>query len=280
MSKKFKMTLALLSFLTILISCSVIGVLKHRELILSTRTIHTKIDIGGYKLNVNCFGKGKPTVIFESGYGCENKDWVQVQGAISKIARTFSYDRAGVGDSDRSELPRTSLYMIKELHTLLKNAKVKEPYVIVAHSFGGLNARLFAYTYPKEVEGIVFVDSTNPSWYLDSYKKKSKQEIEDLIKSSTYDTEGNYKELILSAEQVEKAAKKGMLRNIPIKVLGADHYGKYTNDKTWEKTSLELLSISNRSEYTLVKNSEHYIQIEHPKVVIDAIKEIIDEVKK
>ncbi|WP_338059095.1 hypothetical protein [Bacillus gaemokensis] len=33
---------------------------------------------------------------------------------------------------------------------LLKKANVKPPYVLVGHSFGGLNVRLYASTYQKK----------------------------------------------------------------------------------------------------------------------------------
>jgi len=48
-----------------------------------------------------------------------------------------------------------------ELHTLLKAAHVKGPYVLVGHSLGGLLTRVYAAAYPAEVAGIVLVDSTH-----------------------------------------------------------------------------------------------------------------------
>jgi len=48
-----------------------------------------------------------------------------------------------------------------ELHTLLKTARIKGPFVLVRHSPGGLLARVYAQEYPSEVAGIVLVDSTH-----------------------------------------------------------------------------------------------------------------------
>ncbi len=45
--------------------------------------------------------------------------------------------------------------LASQLHTVLRNP----PYLIAAHSFGGLVARQFAALYPNEVAGIVFVDA-------------------------------------------------------------------------------------------------------------------------
>jgi pimeloyl-ACP methyl ester carboxylesterase len=49
--------------------------------------------------------------------------------------------------------------MVKELHTLLVNAGVEGPYVLVGHSFGGALVRLYAQHYPDEAAGMVLVDA-------------------------------------------------------------------------------------------------------------------------
>ena len=41
----------------------------------------------------------------------------------------------------------------------MRAAKQKGPYVLVAHSWGGLIARLYASTYPDEVSGLVLLDA-------------------------------------------------------------------------------------------------------------------------
>ncbi len=44
------------------------------------------------------------------------------------------------------------------MHALLSAAKEPDPYVLAAHSRGGLNVRLYASTYPDEVSGLVLLD--------------------------------------------------------------------------------------------------------------------------
>src|SRR6185437_9629940 len=73
-----------------------------------------------------------------------------------------SYDRAGYGWSETaSGAPRTSQQIVTELHLLLAHAQIHGPYVLVGHSFGGLNMRLYAYRYPAEVVGMVLLDATS-----------------------------------------------------------------------------------------------------------------------
>ena len=50
----------------------------------------------------------------------------------------------------------------KELHTLLQNANIPGPYVMVGHSFGGLPVQVFVHDYPAEVAGVVLIESMYP----------------------------------------------------------------------------------------------------------------------
>lgn len=123
------------------------------------------VDVGGYRLLLNCSGTGKPTVILEAGWGDVSVEWGAVQPEIAKFARVCSYDRAGYGGSDAGPMPRTSLQIATELHALLKNAGEQPPYVLVGASFGGYNVRVFNGLYADEVEGIVLADATQEDQY-------------------------------------------------------------------------------------------------------------------
>jgi pimeloyl-ACP methyl ester carboxylesterase len=119
------------------------------------------VDIGGYRLHLNCTGKNGPTVVLIAGAGDFSFDWGLVQPNVARFARVCSYDRAGSAWSDPGPTPRTMRQEAYELHTLLWAAGMKGPYVLVGHSIGGLIARVYAEQYPKETVGMVLVDSTH-----------------------------------------------------------------------------------------------------------------------
>ncbi|HEX5703899.1 MAG TPA: alpha/beta hydrolase [Pyrinomonadaceae bacterium] len=122
------------------------------------------VDVGGYRLHLNCTGKtGKsvPTVVLIAGGGDFSFDWGLVQPDVSRFARVCSYDRAGIAWSDPGPIPRTMRQEAYELHLLLKAARNKAPFVLVGHSIGGLIARVYAEQYPDEVAGMVLVDPTH-----------------------------------------------------------------------------------------------------------------------
>jgi pimeloyl-ACP methyl ester carboxylesterase len=119
------------------------------------------VDVGGWKLHLNCTGEvhpAQPTVILESGAGDFSVEWSLVQPKVAEFARVCSYDRAGDGWSELGPHPRTFHQIAYELHTLLANAGIKRPIVLVGHSYGGWLVRQYQAVYPSEVSGMVLVE--------------------------------------------------------------------------------------------------------------------------
>lgn len=138
------------------------------------------VDVGGFNLHIHCTGEaGGPTVVVDAGNGDFSVTWMGIQREVEKSARICTYDRAGYGWSDVSPHPRTASQMANELHQLLVNADVKPPYILVGHSLGGLNVRVYASLYPDEVAGMILVDAGHedqlqrlPPEYLQLYKRQ------------------------------------------------------------------------------------------------------------
>jgi pimeloyl-ACP methyl ester carboxylesterase len=136
------------------------------------------VDVGGYKMHINCMGQGSLTVILAAGTADFSTTWAYVQPEIAKLTRVCSYDRAGLGWSEPSPSPRTVDTTVEELHTLLVNAGVQAPYVLVGHSLGGMHMRVYAYKYPQEVVGFILVDSLHEDQpvYDSEYTKVNQDE--------------------------------------------------------------------------------------------------------
>lgn len=159
-----------LGILATLVACSAIAGIIYQEI--ATAKDESKypppgklVDVGGYKLHLNCLGEGSPIVVMDYGLGGLSTLWSLVQPEVAKFARVCTYDRAGYAWSESSPTPRTSQNMVQELYTLLKNAEIPPPYILVGHSLGGLNLSLFASQYPEEVAGLVLVDAVPPDVY-------------------------------------------------------------------------------------------------------------------
>lgn len=216
---------------------------------------------------------GKPTVIMDAGYGDFSTAWDSVNGDISILSNVLIYDRAGLGKSETSSNPRTSREMVKELKELLIEAKIKPPYILVGHSFGGVNMRMFATEYQNEVCGLVLVDST-PEDYIERCLPTMSQDFQQAY-NKQFVYEGNYDEFMESLKQLKETKLK---LNIPLIVLSAGkkaHYSKESQE-LWNEMQREILEISSDGELVIAKNSAHYIQNDEPEVVVSAIKKLID----
>lgn len=123
------------------------------------------IDVGGFKMHIHCVGEGSPTVILETLAGGTSSYWGWVQPDVAQTTRVCVYDRAGRGWSEADPEPTTLERTARNLHTLLTNARIEGPYVLVGHSIGGIYVRQFAAQYPDEVAGMVLVDAAHPEQY-------------------------------------------------------------------------------------------------------------------
>ncbi|TMF90507.1 MAG: alpha/beta fold hydrolase [Chloroflexi bacterium] len=118
------------------------------------------VDVGGRRLYVQCSGSGSPTVVLVSGLAETSVYWGGwIAPAVAQNTTVCAYDRAGQGWSDPPASPQDGAAVATDLHTLLANAQIPGPYVLVGHSTGGAYARVFAARYPDQVAGMVFLDS-------------------------------------------------------------------------------------------------------------------------
>jgi pimeloyl-ACP methyl ester carboxylesterase len=276
------------------------------------------VDVGGYKMHINCPGQGTPVVILDSGLGDSYISWHKVQAPIAQFTRVCSYDRAGLGYSDSSPHARTSKVMAEELHTLLHNAGIPPPYIGVGHSIGGYNLRLFASLYGGEVAGLILVDSSHPEQErrfppaLNDLDKTWLREREFLAFSMPFgiprllgfcDKDGRVRaadcnfhsareavaELRAFSESAVQTATTGRLGDLPLAVLSHDpeqpepdlpeDLVKPTHD-AWQQMQNELAQLSTRSTHVIAKNSGHYIQIDRPDLVIEAVRKTVEQARQ
>jgi pimeloyl-ACP methyl ester carboxylesterase len=134
------------------------------------------VDVGGHRLHIHCVGQGNPTVVLDGGTGEMSAHWVLVQREVSDTTRVCAYDRAGMGWSEMGPEPRDAKQISGELHTLLTEAGIEGPYVLVGHSFGGLYMQTYATRYPDEVAGVSLVESSHPEQF--SYRPVARDSYE------------------------------------------------------------------------------------------------------
>lgn len=143
------------------------------------------VDIGGgRRMRLICEGPktAAPTVLFEAGAFGFSADWGVAQERVAAQGmRACAYDRAGLGLSDPGPDPRDAKAIVGDLERLLAAAHEDGPFIFVAHSMGGLYARLYANRNPERIAGLVLVDATTPEATNDP---RVRQFVEAFVRST------------------------------------------------------------------------------------------------
>lgn len=122
------------------------------------------VDVGGYCLHVRDLGYGgPPAVVLEAGAGGWSSHWGSIPDLLAGSMRVIAYDRAGLGWSDpRPGLPSADA-LAADVLKLLDALGVREPVILVGHSFGAAIARFIASRHPARVGGLAFIDGWHES---------------------------------------------------------------------------------------------------------------------
>ena len=228
--------------------------------------------------------------MLESGAGNAAAVWARVQPEVAKFARVCAYDRAGLGGSDPVNAPRTIVALTEDLHALLVNAKVTGPYVLVGHSLGGILVRLYASYYPAEVAGMVLVDSAHEDEPDRGMALIPHDALKGMLKQATPEDLSPR-----SAERIDGCSIRQLMNalnwhgDIPLVVLtqgrpyGTDMVAVPSIAPQAYQLHLELqrdlVRRSPRGKQVMAEKSGHGIHQDQPELVIDAIRQVIKEVK-
>jgi pimeloyl-ACP methyl ester carboxylesterase len=310
-----------LAFLSLLIVLVVTGITYQA---LSTQADRNKypapgqlIDVGGYRLHLYCLGDkndGSPTVILEPGLGGSSPTWAWIQPEVAKVTRVCSYDRAGLGWSDPAPkgTARNGQQVAKALHALLQKADIEGPYVMVGHSFGGLYTLFFAHKYPKDVVGVVLLDSSHPDQWTSTtageelYKSNARTfsltpilarlglmrlraksqpalSVPDLqnaelvaFNSATQDWDAQVAEFAATADLDDEVRAAGPLGDLPLFVLTAtDHGGPAEMEQAWQALQNELAQLSTNSVHRVLNGARHESLWADPKFARESVAAIL-----
>lgn len=292
-----------------------------------------RIDIGGFSLHLYCLGSGEPTVVMEAGLGDSSFIWGKVQGQIAQSTRVCAYDRPGLGWSDFVSQPFGRQQVAENLHALLQKAGLHGPYLLVGHSIGGIYIREFAYQYPHEVAGMVFVDSAHEQQSnrqefgrmgMETTLYKLLSLCEAIAPTGVFRVFGVGRALVQNTGlplPVQQAAASTLNRStychtianefktsdadtdlpnppqslgdIPLIALmagrnfaseggrppgmSAEELSKF--NAGWLGLQTELAHLSTRGKLEIVDQSGHYIHLEQPDRVIQAILEVLQDIR-
>jgi pimeloyl-ACP methyl ester carboxylesterase len=259
------------------------------------------VNIGTHRLHIYCTGRGRPTVVMDAGFGDASDKLRPIQERITRETRVCTYDRAGYGLSEPGPMPRHGRQVAGELKLLLEKAGIPGPYLLVGHSLGGLNVQAFASQYPRLVAGMVLIEPPPLRYILGQQfpelYQRAKQEAPNMLamaeqartasrlkEASFLETLASEHEMMLS-ETAQQLAAVESFGNVPLIVIGAGRPQPAFGDQAqafqqfWIEQSQALASKSTRGAFVLAQESGHYIYLDAPDSVLEAIRQVIKQVQ-
>jgi pimeloyl-ACP methyl ester carboxylesterase len=205
-------------------------------------------DVGRYRLWISCRGSGRPTLLLDAGLANGSETWSSVFGDLSRLTRTCVYERAGIGLSDArpAAVAGTLSTVVDELGALTEVARVKKPFMLVGHSLGGVIGPMFAARFAATTAGLVLVDAPNP---------------EQLASRG----------VVSAGPETLDVRDAALLRGV--------HFGTLP--------VVALLGVGRSSEVAAVStnasvvnaHSGHYVQLERPRLVVEAARQVVAAVR-
>jgi pimeloyl-ACP methyl ester carboxylesterase len=113
------------------------------------------------ELEYKIIGKGKEVLVIETGIGSSFYDWYPFVQRIEEDFTVVLYHRAGYGNSQNSSKPRTTKNIAEELNLLIEGIGIKDKFILMGHSFGGLCVQHYAKIFGNNLKGIMLIDSTS-----------------------------------------------------------------------------------------------------------------------
>jgi pimeloyl-ACP methyl ester carboxylesterase len=232
-----------------------------------------KVEVDGAELAYECHGEGSPTIVAEAGYDTGGTTaFAGLLDPLSGVSRVCTYDRFGTGNSDARPAALAeglnSDDQARELHDLLGAAGILPPYVLVAHSYGGIIARLFAGDFPAEVQGMVLVESSH------------EDEIAAYRRYYGDDPEGDW---VDGGDLLDMRTTADLLRTtardygaMPLVVIRAQTYQDVLSGSLWRRTQADLATLSRDGMLIEALRSGHFVIDENPDVVVAATGAVVD----
>jgi pimeloyl-ACP methyl ester carboxylesterase len=232
--------------------------------------------------------------------GGSSTDWGFVQPEVARFTRVCAYDRAGIGYSDPGPSPRTARRIARELAELLVRGGIASPVVLVGASSGGFNVRVFASDHPEHVAGLVLVDASHEDQVHQiprlarfvpllstigvfrllgvSFGPPTEMlapSVQQLARATRFRASGYQAaadEIMHIRESASEVRTSRRRLTIPVVVVT----GGRGTDANWRQLQRDQATLSAHGCLIVAHNSGHVVSIDQPKVVVDAIRVVVE----
>jgi pimeloyl-ACP methyl ester carboxylesterase len=247
------------------------------------RALHTRSGRLGCILS----GHGPASIVLFSGAGMSLQGWEPLYPGIERTARVLGWNRFGLQGSDPPRGRQSGSRVLGPLRELLVATGLQPPYVLVAHSMGGLFANLFARLHPREVAGVLLIEATHPEDHV--VLKKHETQIERalarvLALPNAFFRRNLHAELAGVEDTVRELEAAGPFPEVPLRVVTGG-----LTPRAWlmspgavgarRANQQALARLSPRGEQVIAQKSGHFPQLTEPQLVLRVLEELLVEVR-
>jgi tetratricopeptide (TPR) repeat protein len=243
-----------------------------------SQSLDTLVDVGNHKIRFNIIrGNGIP-ILFESSGGADSKIWNSILDPIYKITGTtiITYDRAGHGKStvDNTEKDVTKhgiISLVEDLEIGLKKLGYDKEIILVAHSYGGYLATLYATRHPKLVKSVILIDVNHN--FMDKYGEEDFKSLEKHLPEMKEKFIGLYYQVSNERETTKMMSQLSIPQNIPVVdfVAGIPLFQETDKIEHWKECHKKFVESHPKSKGIMAYECGHSIWYQNPSLIINTI---------
>lgn len=227
-----------------------------------------------------------PPLIFLNGFRMPKSSWDKLIGLLPVNRQLLLYNRAGVGLTPKATTAQTAQQVITDLHSLLDQLQLQPPFILVAHSLGGIFANYFSRQYPQETAGVILLEASHPEEIV-AQRQFSPPALLNWINNAVKSLEKmgdpfKYSEDEMIDESLMQIAHAGSFPEIPVCIISGTQKLPLVPAASFElhcKYQQEFLRLSPLAEYHPLGNSGHFPQISEPEAVAAIINQWLETIK-
>jgi pimeloyl-ACP methyl ester carboxylesterase len=225
-------------------------------------------------------GEGSPTLLLFNGAGETLACWNSLRPGIEALGTVFAWNRFGANGSDEPRRDLTGTVVIGSLRELLQYSGLKPPYVLVAHSLGGLYAQLFARLHPAEVAGAMLIEAAHPrdDNAHEGHEDRFARALARVQSLPQEEFRPNLEaELAACGTLAKEIAAAGPFPDVPLTVVtgGLEPHHSLIDPETFRlrrENQSRLARLSPQGRQILAARSGHFPHVTQPAFVLEALR--------
>jgi pimeloyl-ACP methyl ester carboxylesterase len=234
------------------------------------QAIDNLVDVGGYRLHFHIVpGHGIP-ILFESGGGNDATVWQDLLQPVAAATGTtlITYDRAGWGRSEIDTTRHGILNGVESLEAGLRKLGYADDIILVAHSFGGFYATLYASRHPQHIKAAILIDANLACFFTEDELRRLKNSNADLKKPGGQSVARDF-EAIDWDSTVAVMRRTPFPSQIPVLDIIAERtlFEGTPNAERWRACHREFVAASAARQGITARGSGHYVFRSSPELV-------------